>query len=366
MANIPRARDIGLRFDGDPGPHNAITDVPGVTVGFATVIEDAKSGVHKGLCTGVTAIVPRGVSGAITPVWAGVHSFNGNGELTGSHHIRDLGWFLGPVMLTNSHSVGIVSHAVVGWMIDRYAEVFEHDHMWCLPVVGETYDGVLNDINARAVTEDHARAALDSAAAGPVAEGNVGGGAGMIAYEFKGGTGTASRIVEVAGNSYALGVLVQANHGIRDWLEISGVPVGREMRDDLIHSREQGSIIVVIATDAPLLPHQLDRLARRGSIGIGRNGSNGGHSSGDIFMAFSTANGQENPWRAPDVMDLQALKDSHLDALYSAVVHATEEAVVNSMIAAEDRIAVKPAGLLVRAIDHARLREVLRAHGQVV
>lgn len=366
MTRPSRARDIGLRFDGRPGGHNAITDVPGVTVGFSTVIEEARPGVHKGLCTGVTAIVPRGESGAMTPVWAGVHSFNGNGELTGSHHIQDMGWFMGPVMLTNSHSVGIVSHAVVGWMIDRYSDVFETDHMWCLPVVGETYDGVLNDINARGVTEEHARAALDTARGGPVAEGNVGGGAGMIAYEFKAGTGTASRVLEIAGQTYTLGVLVQANHGARDWLEISGVPVGREMREDLVYDREQGSIIVVIATDAPLLPHQLDRLARRGSIGIARNGTKGGHSSGDIFMAFSTANGQENPWNAPDVMALDALKDTHLDAFYTATVQATEEAVVNAMIAAEDRVAVKPAGLAVRAIDPSRLRAVLRAHGQEV
>ncbi|MEZ5793214.1 DmpA family aminopeptidase [Albidovulum sp.] len=366
MTHTPRARDIGLRFEGATGRHNAITDVPGLTVGFSTVIEEARDGVHRGLCTGVTAILPRGESGSITPVWAGVHSLNGNGELTGSHHIRDLGWFMGPVMLTNTHSVGIVSHAVLGWMIDRYRDVFDTDHLWCLPVVGETYDGVLNDINARAVTEEHARAALDAAAAGPVAEGNVGGGAGMIAYEFKGGTGTASRQIAVAGNSYTLGVLVQANHGTRAWLEISGVPVGREMGGDLVFGRDQGSIIVVIATDAPLLPHQLDRLARRGGIGIGRNGTKGGHSSGDIFLAFSTANPQDNPWNAPDLMELNALKDTHLDLFYAAVVQATEEAVVNAMIAATDRVAVKPAGKTVRAIDHDRLREILRANGREV
>lgn len=365
MTKTARARDLGLRFDGLPGRSNAVTDVPGLTVGFSTVNEEARPGVHRGLCTGVTAIVPRGTSGAITPVWAGLHSFNGNGELTGAHHIRDLGWFMGPVMLTNSHSVGIVSHAVVGWMIERYAEMFERDHMWCLPVVGETYDGVLSDINARGVTEAHARAALAAAASGPVAEGNVGGGAGMIAYEFKGGTGTASRRIEVGGRGYTLGVLVQANHGTRDALEISGVPVGREMRDNLVHPREQGSIIVVIATDAPLLPHQLDRLARRGGIGIGRNGTSGGHSSGDIFLAFSTANPQENPWHAPDVQVLHALKDTHLDAFYIASVQATEEAVVNAMIAAEDRIAVKPAGLPVCSVDHAQLCDVLQRHGRL-
>ncbi len=362
MTTTPRARDIGLHFDGTPGPFNAITDVAGVTVGFATVIEDAVPGVHKGLCTGVSAIIPRGVSGAIEPVWAGVHSFNGNGELTGSHHINDLGWFMGPVMLSNTHSVGIVSHATVGWMLDRYSAAFETDHMWCLPVVGETYDGVLSDINARGVTEAHALAALNAAASGPVAEGNVGGGAGMIAYEFKGGTGTASRRIEVVGAVYHLGVMVQANHGTRAALEVSGVPVGRAMTDDLVFSSDLGSIIVVIATDAPLLPHQLDRLARRGSIGIGRNGTSGGHSSGDIFLAFSTANPQSNPWNAPDVMTLTALKDTHLDLFYTAAVQATEEAVLNAMIAAKDRTAVKPAGKAVRSIDHAGLLAVVTGY----
>ncbi|MDF1728811.1 MAG: P1 family peptidase, partial [Sulfitobacter sp.] len=258
MTTKPRARDLGLRFSGTPGACNAITDVPGVTVGFSTIIEEAVEGRHKGLCTGVTAILPRGQSGSMQAVWAGLESFNGNGELTGGHHINDLGWFLGPVMITNSHSVGMTSHATVGWMIDRYRDAFEVDHMWCLPVVGETYDGVLNDINARGVQEHHVIEALDSARGGPVSEGNVGGGAGMIAYEFKGGTGTASRKIYVAGTDYCLGVLVQANHGQRDWFEVSGIPVGQEMREDLIFEREQGSIIVVIATDAPLLPHQLN------------------------------------------------------------------------------------------------------------
>ena len=360
-----RARDLGLPFNGTPGPYNAITDVPGVTVGFSTVIQDAASGQHRGLCTGVSAIIPRGVSGAIEPVWAGVHSFNGNGELTGGHHIADLGWFMGPVMLTNSHSVGMVSHATVGWMIERYSEVFESDHMWCLPVVGETYDGVLNDINARGVTEAHALEALNSATSGPVTEGNVGGGAGMIAYEFKGGTGTASRQITVAGQDYTLGVMVQANHGTRAAFEVAGVPVGREITDDLVFPSEMGSIIVVIATDAPLLPHQLNRLARRGGIGIGRNGTTGGHNSGDIFLAFSTANPQSNPWHTPDVMTLSALKDSHLDYFYTAAVQATEEAVLNAMIAAQDRVAIKPAGKLVRAIDHDRLCAVMATAGRL-
>lgn len=365
MTTRPRARDIGLHFDGTPGPHNAITDVDGITVGQTTVIEDAKPGHHKGLCTGVTAILPRGTSGSLQPVWAGLELFNGNGELTCGHHISDLGWFMGPVMITNSHSVGMVSHAATGWWIEQHRAAFDEQHLWYLPVVGETYDGVLNDITARGVTEDHVRAALDAAAPGPVAEGNTGGGAGMIAYEFKAGTGTASRKVTVAGQDYTVGVLVQANHGRRDWFEVQGVPVGREINDDLVTPRDQGSIIVVIATDAPLLPHQLNRVARRGTVGIGRNGTKGGHSSGDIFLAFSTANGQDNPWNAPDMMDLKCLKDGHLDEFYEAAVQATEESVLNAMIAAETRDAVKPEGKVVRAIDHDRLMSVLRKHGAI-
>lgn len=361
MTIKPRARDIGLQFQGTPGLQNAITDVPELTIGFSTILEDAVEGRHKGLCTGVTAIIPRGKSGNIQPVWAGINSFNGNGELTGGHLINDLGWFLGPVMITNSHSVGMTSHATVGWMVDRYRDVFETDHMWCLPVVGETYDGVLNDINARGVKEHHVLEALNSAADGPVAEGNVGGGAGMIAYEFKGGTGTASRKISVGTTDYVLGVVVQANHGTRNWFEVSGFPVGKHMRDDLLFEHEQGSIIIVIATDAPLLPHQLNRLARRGSIGIGRNGSKGGHSSGDIFLAFTTANGQDNPWHAPEKMTLEALNDLHLDLFYEACVQAIEEAILNAMVAAEDRVALKPAGKTVRAIDHTKLLELVQS-----
>lgn len=359
MTLKPRARDIGLNFSGIPGPYNAITDVPGITVGYSTILEDPVEGVHKGLCTGVTAIIPRGGSGSIQPVWAGIDSFNGNGEFTGSHLIRDLGWFLGPVMITNSHGVGMTSHATVGWMVDRYKDIFTEDHMWCLPVVGETYDGVLSDINARGVQEHHVLEALNTAKEGSVAEGNVGGGTGMIAYEFKGGTGTASRTISVAGGDYTLGVIVQANHGTRNWFEVSGVPVGQHMRDDMVFGHEQGSIIIVIATDAPLMPHQLNRLARRGSIGIGRNGSKGGHNSGDIFLAFSTANGHDNPWRAPDVMKLEILNDVHLDLFYEAAVQSIEEAILNAMIAAEDRVAVKPAGKVVKAIDPETLVKIV-------
>jgi L-aminopeptidase/D-esterase-like protein len=355
----PRARELGLAFTGTPGFLNAITDVPGVGVGLTTILEDARPGVHRGLCTGVTAILPRLGATELRPVWAGLHCFNGNGELTGSHWIRDGGWFMGPVLLTNTHSVGIAHHAAIRWLIRRHSDAFADRHLWALPVVGETYDGKLNDINAQAITEEHVLAALDGAASGPVAEGNVGGGAGMIAYGFKAGTGTASRRV-AAGGDWTLGVLVQANHGVRDWLQIGGVPVGRRLRDDLLLGRETGSIIVVIATDCPLLPHQLDRLARRATLGIGRNGTAGGNGSGDIFLAFSTANSVPMPSEAPPILNLQALNDSSIDALYEAAVQATEEAVVNAMVAAEDRVAVKPAGQVVRAIDTEALRHLMR------
>ena len=355
----PRARDLGLRFDGAPGPLNAITDVGGVGVGLTTLIEEARPGVHKGLCTGVTAVVPRLNARDLSPVWAGLHSFNGNGELTGSHWIRDGGWFLGPVLLTNTHSVGIAHHAAIRWLVSRHAEEFERLHQWVLPVVGETYDGILNDILAQSLTEAHVLAALDGAASGPVAEGNTGGGAGMIAYEFKAGTGTASRRVSAAGGDWTLGALVQANHGTRDWLEVSGRPVGREMREDLLHERERGSIIVVIATDCPLSPLQLDRLARRAGLGIGRNGTKGGNGSGDIFLAFTTANPFPVPAEAPAMLNLRVLNDAHIDPLFEAAVQAVEEAVVNAMVAAEDRVALKPAGRIVRAINTHRLRALI-------
>jgi D-aminopeptidase len=355
----PRARELGIAFSGTPGPFNAITDVRGVGVGLTTIIEDAKPGVHQGLCTGVTAIVPRLGAAELQPVWAGLHSFNGNGELTGSHWIRDGGWFMGPVLLTNTHSVGVAHHAAIRWLIRQHPDEFKQRHLWALPVVGETYDGTLNDINAQAVTEDHVLAALDAAASGTVAEGNVGGGAGMIAYEYKAGTGTASRRV-AAGGDWTLGVLVQANHGVRDWLEIGGVPVGQVLRHGRQSGRDTGSIIVVIATDCPLLPHQLDRLARRATLGIGRNGTAGGNGSGDIFLAFSIANALPVPASAPDVLNLQALNDRCIDPLYRAAVQATEEAVVNALVAAEDRVAVKPTGQVVPAIDTDALLRLLQ------
>lgn len=355
-----RGRALGLPFPGETGPLNAITDVPGVAIGMTTLIEDPQAAGDRTICTGVTTILPRPRDRLMEPVWAGVHSFNGNGELTGTHWIEDGGAFTGPVCLTNTHSLGIAHHAAIRWMVDRYPETFGADHLWCLPVVGETYDGVLNDINAQALREEHVIAALDAAAPGPVAEGNVGGGAGMIAYEFKAGTGTASRRIRIGDEDYTVAALVQANHGLRDGLTVLGVPVGRVLRDDLLHERETGSIIAVVATDAPLLPHQLRRVAKRGAIGIARGGTFGGNSSGDIFLAFSTANPVPRP--APPLMSLTALDDGAIDPVFEAAVQAIEEAVINAMLAATDRRSVKPAGRTVRAVDHAALLQAMQAH----
>ncbi len=316
--------------------------------------------------TGVTAILPRGRDAVPRPVWAGQFSLNGNGEMTGVHWIHDAGYFIGPVCITNTHSVGIVHHAATRWTIDTYAEAFRAEHLWAMPVVAETYDGLLSDINGQHVTAAHARAALDAAAPGALAEGNIGGGTGMICYEFKGGTGTASRHVAIGGETFMLGAIVQANHGKRDWLTILGVPVGREMREDLLFARETGSIIVVLGTDAPLSALSLRHVARRAAIGIGRGGAVGGNSSGDIFLAFSVA----NPCPMPQLMKVRVsfdvLNSEHLDPLYLAAVEAVEEAVINAMMAANSMTTVRPPGKLCRAIDHDRLYEIMRKYGRAV
>lgn len=355
----PRARDLGLPFPGETGPFNAITDVPGVAAGFTTLDEPATE-TRGPLLTGVTAILPRTGRATLDPVWAGVHSLNGNGELTGTHWIEDGGWFAGPILLTNTHSVGVAHHAAIRWMVDRFPDAFANGHLWRLPVVGETYDGVLNDINAQGVTEAHVLAALDGARGGPVAEGSVGGGAGMIAYEFKAGTGTSSRMIEHDGRRFAVAALVQANHGLRGQLTVLGVPVGLHLPEDRVHDRDLGSIIVVIATDAPLLPHQLRRVAKRGAIGIGRGGSVSGSGSGDIILAFTTANLTPIPALGPKTLRLEAMSDAWIDPLYAASVEATEEAVVNALLAAEDRVAFKPAGQAVRALPRTALDSLLQ------
>ena len=356
----PRARDLGLNFPGTTGPHNAITDIDGVCVGYKTRIEER-------VRSGVTAILPRGFDKEPSPVWAGIYALNGNGEMTGSHWVRDGGYFVGPMCITNTHSVGIVHHAATRWTINNYAEQWQNEHLWAMPVVAETYDGVLNDINGQHITEEDAFDAINSAASGPIAEGNVGGGTGMITYEFKGGTGTSSRVIEIDGEEYTVGALVQANHGIRPWLTVLGVPVGQHLtKDRLLDESERGSIIVVIGTDAPLLPHQLERLARRGSIGIGRGGTPSGNNSGDIFLAFSTANKQSMPQLSANKLSMEYINDNVLDELYLATVESVEESVVNAMVAAEDMTTLKPEGQICRAIKHEQLIEVIKRYGRCV
>lgn len=346
----PRARELGLPFPGTPGPFNAITDVAGVRVGFCTLTDPARA-----MRTGVTAILPRADGPLPQPVWAGQFTLNGNGEMTGTHWINDAGHFIGPVCLTNTHAIGAVHHGVIEWMIGQYADWFRDQHAWAMPVVAETYDGMLNDINALHVGPEHARAAIDAARGGFVAEGSTGGGNGMIAYEFKAGTGTSSRRVALGGQEFMLGALVQANHGRRPWLNILGRPVGALMPEGAYADRERGSIIVVIATDAPLSPLTLRHLARRASLGVGRGGTPSGNSSGDIFLAFSTAHPGPMPQAAWPLISRTEINQEICDPLYLAAVEAVEEAIVNALVAGVDVAAVKPRGLVVRAIDTDRL-----------
>ena len=363
----PRARDLGLDIPGIPGPGNTLTDIPGVLIGVTTRIEGSGPLVpgQGPIRTGVTAILPRGKIPEPKPVWAGMYALNGNGEMTGTHWIRDGGYFIGPMCITNTHSVGIVHHAATRWIIRHYEAAWTNGHLWAMPVVAETYDGVLNDINGQHVTEADTLAAINGATDGFVHEGNVGGGTGMICYEFKGGTGTASRIITIAGQTYTIGALVQANHGIRAWFSPLGVPVGKHMLDDrLFGSNEQGSIIAVVGTDAPILPHQLERLARRAAIGVGRGGSPGGNNSGDIFLAFSVANERPLMQLSPPSFQLQSLNDEVFDGIYLSAVEAVEEAVLNALIAADDMTTLRPSGRVCRAIDHQQLVDIMRRYGR--
>ncbi|OED42037.1 aminopeptidase [Chromatiales bacterium (ex Bugula neritina AB1)] len=354
-ATKPRARDLGLPFRGAPGPHNAITDVAGVHVGFTTLTEPDKS-----IRTGVTAIIPRSFDSEPKPVWAGQYSLNGNGEMTGTHWINDAGYFVGPICITNTHSVGMVHHGATRWMIDTYADYFRDEHAWAMPVVAETYDGVLNDINGQHVTADHTIDALNSACSGAVAEGSTGGGNGMICYEFKGGTGTSSRQVSIAEETYTIGVLVQANHGIRPWLNILGKPVGETLTEGRILEQETGSIIVILATDAPLSALSLRQIAKRAAIGVGRNGSPGGNSSGDIFLAFSVANSRSMPQKDNTILTRQELNPELIDPLYLAAVECVEESVVNALVAGENTATVKPPGHTCFGIDTDILRDIFQ------
>ena len=356
----PRARDLGLPFPGTPGPFNAITDVPGVRVGFTTLTDPARK-----MRTGVTAILPRPDSGSPRPVWAGFAALNGNGEMTGTHWVNDAGYFLGPVLITNTHGIGACHHGATEWMIRTYESHFRDEHAWAMPIVAETYDGTLNDINALHVKPEHAIAALDAAATGPVAEGSVGGGNGMIAYDFKGGTGTSSRRVEIGGATYTVAALVQANYGRRPWFTVLGVPVGREMPDGTIRDQETGSIIVILATDAPLSDAILRGLARRAGLGIARSGSPGGNSSGDIFLAFSVADDMPAPPHAGPVITRHSLNWDELDPLYQAAVEAVDESVINAIVQGEDVACVKPEGKTCHGIDTARLMQVMTKYGRL-
>lgn len=368
----PRARELDLPLPGETGRWNAITDVPGVAVGMTTLVERPAQPGQVQVQTGVTAILPRGHQAEPVPVWAGQFSFNGNGEMTGTHWIRDAGQFLGPILLTNTHSVGIAHHAAVRWMIDRYPRMFREHHAWAMPVVAETYDGLLNDICGQHVSAEHVRAALDGAAGGTVAEGNAGGGTGMQTCEFKGGNGTSSRRLVIEGASYVLGAFVQSNFGTRHELTVLGVPVGRHLTKNALITElgghEQGSIIVVLATDAPLSPSQLTRLAKRGALGIGRTGTSGGHYSGDLMLAFSTANATYHPAIGepqPREFQLSFLNDAHCDTIHAAAVQAIEEAVLNALVAAEPVPTFKPPGHVLDAIDTAELLELLRRYGRL-
>lgn len=390
----PRARDLGVPFDGTPGRYNAITDVAGVEVGHSTLISGAgRLRVGMGpVRTGVTAVLPRGKA-SFDPVFAAWFSLNGNGEMTGTTWIDESGFLEGPVLITNTHSVGVARDAVIDWMLRRGATF-----QWALPVVAETWDGVLNDINGFHVKPGHVALALDSASSGPVREGAVGGGTGMICNGLKGGIGTSSRRAAPDAGGYTVGVLVQCNYGSRRGLRIAGVPVGQELTEptlcaagkeppslpflrdlppcgrrgangrgangrgasaDRPHA-ELGSIIIVIATDAPLLPHQLARLVKRAALGLGRQGSIASNFSGDIFVAFSTA----NPRAARDTtaVGLNMLPNERLDPLFAATVQATEEAVTNSMVAAETMTGADDVRSI--GLPHDRLREILRKYNR--
>lgn len=366
--DIVRARELGVPFDGNPGQLNAITDVPGVEVGHTTLISgNGKLVTGEGpVRTGVTAILPRGKT--YDPVYAGWFSLNGNGEMTGTTWVDESGWLEGPVMITNTHSVGTVRDATIEWAHkNKYFRPLagESDTFWMLPVVAETYDGDLSDINGFHIKKPHVFAALDGASSGRVAEGNVGGGTGMITHGFKGGIGTSSRVVSIGETEYTLGVLVQSNYGIRDTFTVAGVPVGREITDLTTtygdHNQENGSIIIVVATDAPLLPHQLKRIAKRATMGIARTGSYASNGSGDIFIAFSTANTEA--WDRATSAAVTSLPNDSMSPLFRATVEATEEAVINALVAARTMTGIN--GNTAHALPHDRLQDVLRKYGRL-
>jgi L-aminopeptidase/D-esterase-like protein len=356
-AQVVRGRDLGIPFDfGEPGPWNAITDVPGVEVGQVTLIEG------DAVRTGVTVVLPRGKGdGAKDQCFAGSFSLNGNGEMTGLPWLEESGLLDGPVAITNTNAVGLVRDALIQYAARRWPPKGGDWAPWSLPVVAETWDGDLNDIYGGHVKAAHLDQAMEAARSGPVAEGGVGGGTGMICYEFKGGIGTASRRLAAAEGGYTVGVLVQANHGLRHQLRIAGFPVGREIQDDLVRRKDSGSIIIVVATDAPLLPHQTKRLARRAALGLARTGSVAGNGSGDLFIAFSTANPRAGD--AEGLVPLSMLPNDRMGALFEATVGATEEAIVNALVAG--RTMTGRAGHRVVGLPHDRVQAILEAHGLV-
>jgi D-aminopeptidase len=368
-AKKERARDLGVPFDGTPGKFNAITDVPGVLVGHTTLISgEGKLQVGKGpVRTGVTAVLPRGKDSMNDAVFAGWFSQNGNGEMTGTTWVEESGFLEGPVMITNTHSVGVVRDALIQWRV-AHGKPDPTGYWWSLPVVAETWDGWLNDINGFHVKPEHAFHAIDSAHGGEVEEGSVGGGTGMVCNGFKGGIGTASRKLETKDGGYTVGVLVQCNYGSRQNLRVAGIPVGREISSEDPYAyqpseiSERGSIIVVVATDAPILSQQLKRLARRVSLGLGRNGSISGDGSGDIFIAFSTANPHAEGGKS--VVDLKFLPNDALDPIFAATVQAVEESIINAMIGAPTMRGIE--NHKVTGLPHDKLRDVLKKYNRLV
>ncbi len=338
----PRARALGISFDGDPGELNAITDVPGVEVGYTTLIEG------DDVRTGVTAILPRGRSNPADPCAAGFYSLNGNGEMTGVPWIEESGTMSLPITITNTHSVGIAQEATIRWMVERFPEIAR---AWLLPVAAETWDGYLNDTNGRHVSAEHVIAAISAARSGAIEEGSVGGGTGMNCYAFKGGSGTASRVVASGSNTYRVGVFLQCNFGSRHELTIAGVPMGAALaadnpfEDDDWFTPGAGSVIAVVVTDAPLLPGQCKALARRVPLGLARTGTTGSHFSGDLFLALSTANPGAfstglplDDAAEPEVGVLDFVQWKWMDAIFAGVVQATEEAVINALVANQEMI----------------------------
>lgn len=368
-AQKPRARDIGIPFEGNPGKFNAITDVNGVEVGFSTIISgQGKNVLGKGpVRTGVTAILPRGRNN--NPVFANWYSLNGNGEMTGTTWITESGFLETPIMITNTNSVGVVRDAVLKWFVNHHW--YKENFWYTYPVVAETYDGFLNDIYGFHVQESNAWEALDSAKSGYVKEGNVGGGAGMICLGFKGGTGTASRVIKIKDSTYTVGVLVQSNFGAKKNLTIAGVPVGIELKDTLnrelkappVSYRQEGdgSIIVVVATDAPLLPHQLKRIAARVPIGVGKAGGRGENGSGDIFIAFSTANA--TAFQREKITKVDELPNDQINPLFEATVQAVEEAIINAMVAAETTEGIN--GNKAYALPHKLVIDILKKYNRI-